>query len=64
MRILFCTAVFVIFIFVGVVLDEVERGLVDQVQWHDMGAAALEVHVSILHCGLMSASVGVLDHEL
>ena len=36
----------------------------DQIQWHDMRTTALEIHIFIADCRLMSASIRVLDDKL
>ena len=46
------------------VLDEVQRWLMDQIQRHNVRATALQVHVLIVHRRLMPTAIGVLDHEL
>ena len=36
----------------------------EEVQWHDVGAAALQVHVFVADSGLVPAPVSVLNDEL
>ena len=49
---------------VMMVLDEVQGGLMDQIEGHDVRTTALQVHVLVVHRRLMPAAIGVLDHEL
>ena len=46
------------------ILHEVKRILTGQIQWQNVGPIALQVHVFILYCGLMSATIRVLHYEL
>ena len=46
------------------IFDEVQGVLVEQVQGHDVSATALEIHATVLHGGVMAASIGILDDEL
>ena len=36
----------------------------DQIQRHDVGATALQVHILIVYRGLMSTAIGILYHKL